>query len=33
MEGINFNPVLLLTKKVPALGTVQSVCAALLLLP
>lgn len=28
MEGINFNAVLLLTKEVPALGTVQSVCAA-----
>lgn len=33
MEGINFNDVVLLTKEVPALGTVQSVCAALLLLP
>lgn len=33
MEGINFNAVLLLTKEVPALHTVQSVCSALLLLP
>lgn len=33
MEGINFNAVLLLTEEVPALGTVQSVCSALLLLP
>lgn len=31
MEGINFNAVLLLSKKVPALHTVQSVCGALLL--
>lgn len=33
MEGKNFSAVLLLTKEVPALGTEQSVCAALLLLP